>query len=275
MQRNRVIVFFLVSLVVFFSCRPFRKVHVIKQAINKKDTVQVVIINEAPRVDSIQLKTDLLNKVNKRKIDFNTFSAKVKVQYVGQETNQSAVAYIKIKKDSIILISVVGPLGIVGLQAQVTLDSIIVINKIDRYVQRRSISYLNDVTEIPFDFFTLQDLVVGNPIFLSNNLVSYKNDQDHLLVLMVGKLFKNLITLDTSDCKPLHIKLDDVDLQRNRTCDITYSDYQERDSIQFSNYRSISVAEKYRLDVYLDFKQHSFNEPLAFIFNIPKNYKLK
>ncbi|MFP5039780.1 DUF4292 domain-containing protein [Parasediminibacterium sp. JCM 36343] len=261
--------------ILVFSCKPVKKVQTLNNAISKKDTVQTVIIKEAPKVDTLALINDMLDKVNKRKIDFTTFNAKIKVDYQGQETSQGATAYVKMKKDSIILIQVVGPLGIVGLQAKITIDSVIVVNKIDKYVQRRSISYINEVTQIPFDFYTLQDLLIGNPIFVTTNVVSYKPSNDHLLVLMIGTFFKNLLTLDNTDYKLLHSKMDDVDIQRNRTCDITYSNYEAKGNLQFATYRSVSVAEKYKLDINLDFKQYSFNEPLNYTFNIPKNYKAR
>ena len=44
---------------------------------------------------------------------------------------------------------------------------------------------------------------------------------------------------------------------------------------QFATYRKISVSEKSKLDIYLDFKEYSLNEPLKYAFEIPKNYKRK
>ncbi len=271
----RITSFLFLLILIAFSCRPVKRVQTIKQAFSRKDTMQTIVIKETPKVDTQTLIADMLDKVNRNKIDFNTFSAKIKVQYVGQETDQNAIAYLKMRKDSIILIQLVGPLGIVGLQAKITKDSVILVNKIDKYVQSRSIDYITDVTDIPFDFNTLQDLIIGNPIFISKNVVSYKSANNQLLVLMIGGFFKNLITLETSDYKPLHSKLDDVDAQRNRTCDITYNNYETKGNNHFSTNRSISVSEKFKLDVYLDFKQYSFNDPLNFSFTIPKNYKHK
>jgi Domain of unknown function (DUF4292) len=265
--------FLLLITLVAFSCKPVRKVHTIEKAISKRDTVQTIVIAETPKVDTQALIHNMLSKVSKRKIDFNTFKAKIKVQYEGKETSQNVLAYLKIRKDSIILIQLVGPLGIVGLEAKITKDSIIVVNKLDKYVQRRSINYVQEVTQIPFDFYTLQDLIVGNPTFLDSNVVSYKSQNNQLVVLMVGSLFKNLITLDNTDFKPLHSKLDDVDVMRNRTCDITYGSYAVIGDLQFSTYRSISVSDNNKLDIYLDFKQYSFNEPLIFSFSVPKSYK--
>ena len=45
-------------------------------------------------------------------------------------------------------------------------------NLLKKNVQLRTISYLQDVTALPFDFKTMQDLVVGNPVFIDSNVVS-------------------------------------------------------------------------------------------------------
>ena len=70
-------------------------------------------------------------------------------------------------------------------------------------------------------------------------------------------------------------RFDDVDVARNRTADITYSDFENKNGIQFSSYREITVSEKNKLDIRLNFKQYEFNKELSVSFNIPKNYKRK
>src|SRR6202007_3117176 len=107
----------------------------------------------------------------------------------------------------------------------------------------RSIGYLQDVTEIPFDFSTLQDFLIGNPVFTDSNVVSYRARPNQLSVLMIGDLFKHLLTLDNTDYTVLHSKLDDVDMQRNRTGDIIFGSYQPMGPYRFATYRSISIAE--------------------------------
>jgi hypothetical protein len=159
-----------------------------------------------------------------------------------------------------------------GFAVKITKDSVIVVNKIDKVVQYRSLAYLQEVTQIPFDFTTLQDMFIGNPVFVDNNIVSYKNGEQ-FSILMAGKIFKHLLSLDNTNYTVVHSKLDDVDDFRNRTCDISLSNYQNINGINFSTYRKISVAEKSKLDVWLNFTQIAFNEPLTYLFNIPKNYK--
>lgn len=279
MLRKRIIYYFILITLAVTSCKTVKKTQVIQEAITRKDTAQTIVIKETPKVDSAAIVKDILSKVERSKIDFNTFNAKVKVSYDGPENSDTYTVYLSMKKDSVILIKVTGTvLGIrgLGLQAKITQDSVVVVQYAgEQSVKYRSISYLQEVTQIPFDFSTLQDLLIGNPIFIDGDVISYRASANHLLVLLVGNLFKHLLTLDNKDFTVLHSKLDDVDIQRNRTCDITFSNYQTLGNYRFATYRSISIAEKSKLDIYLDFKEFNLNEPLKYNFEVPKKFKRK
>ena len=273
------LVFLTVTTIFCFSCKTVKKTQHIQEAISKKDTAPTIVIKESPKVDSAAIVKNILSKVVRSKIDFNTFNAKIKVSYEGPQKSDTYTVYVSMKKDSIILIKVTGTvLGFrgLGLQAKVKKDSVVIVQYAgEQSVRYESISYLQEVTQIPFDFSTLQDIIIGNPVFLDSNVVSYKEGASQLLVLMVGDLFKHLLTLDNTDYKILHSKLDDVDLQRNRTCDITLGTYQPMGAYQFATYRKISVSEKSQLDIYLDFKEFTLNEPLKYTFDVPKKFKRK
>ena len=91
-------------------------------------------------------------------------------------------------------------------------------------------------------------------------------------MLSLGDLFKNLLTLNADDKTLLHSKLDDADITRNRTADLTYGGYENKKGVLFSTQRRIVITEKNRLDIKLDFKQYDFNQEVSFPFNVPKNY---
>jgi Domain of unknown function (DUF4292) len=259
-----------------WACQPVKKVQKIETAILKKDTTKVVLVKESLPIDSVAINKNYVNSILNKKIDFTTFNAKIKVQYYGQEESQNITAYLSIKKDSIIIIQLKGFMGIVGLQAKITKDSVVIVKKVeDKYVQYRSIAYLQDVTQIPFNFSTLQDLLIGNPVFLANNIVAFKSNESQISALMIGDIFKHLVTIDKQSNTIIHSKLDDVDANRNRTCDVTFNSYVPVNDFLFSTFRNISVAEKSKLEVVLDFKEYNFNEMLKYNFNIPKNYKVK
>lgn len=268
---------YLLILIAFFSaaiftssCRTSKR---ITKAIAPKDTVAVVVENHTI-ADSIALVKTTMQNFQKHYIDFKTFSAKIKVEYEDSKGKQPDVtAKVSVFKDSLIWISLTATfLNIEVFRAYITKDSVILINKQAKEVQYRSLDYLQEITQIPFDYSTLQDMLVGNPIFLDTNVVSFKKTEKDYRIGTIGTYFKHLLTLSLDKNILLHSKLDDVDVTRNRTADITYGDFENSNGIDFSTYREITVSEKNKLDIRMNYKSFEFNKDLSVSLSIPKNY---
>ncbi|HRI25415.1 MAG TPA: DUF4292 domain-containing protein [Ferruginibacter sp.] len=256
-----------------FSCRTVKQIN---KVIAPKDTTLAAPPDQS-KADSQLMINNILAGLGKNHIDFKTFNAKIKVDYQDNNGKQPDVtALVRIMKDSAIWVSLTASfLNLEIYRVLITKDSVILLNKQEKEVLYRSLDYLQEVTQIPFDYQTLQDLLVGNPVFLDSNIAYYRKTENETLLLSVGQFFKNLLTLSPDNSLMQHSKLDDVDLARNRTADITYSEYENRGGINFSTNRAITVSEKNKLDISLKFKQYEFNKELSVSFNIPKNYKRK
>lgn len=258
-------IFFLVLI----SCKPTKK---IQTAIIRKDTTGASTVDRA-RADSIRFINDTYHALLGNHIQYQTFSAKLNVDYIDADDKKYNVnATLRMYKDSTIWVSVNAIFGIEGLRALITRDSVKILDKQNKLYTARSIEYLQDVSALPVDLSTLQDLLIGNAVFLDSNIVSYTKFDNSVSLLSIGKLFKNLVTLNEDDLVQ-RIKLDDLDELRNRTGDLTYGDYESKRGLNFSKTRKITFAEKKKLDIRLEFKQYNFNEDLTFPFSIPKNYK--
>ena len=269
----RIVVFSLLAIMSISSCKTAKK---IQADVAKKDTVTVNISNPSAE-DSILVIKKALADVHKKENDFKTFSAKVKVEYQSSKGDQPNItAYIRILKDSLIWVSGYATVfNIEAFRVLINKDSVFILDKINKKALYRSIDYLQEVTEIPFEFKTLQNLLVGNLVFFEDSVVSYKETDTKILIATIGEHFKNLLTINKSNHFVVHSKLDDVNINRNRTADITYDNFENNNGINFSTSRSITVSEKNKLDIQLDFKQWEFNKNLSIIFSIPKNYKRK
>ncbi|MBI3883238.1 MAG: DUF4292 domain-containing protein [Sphingobacteriales bacterium] len=265
------IVFTIVISSTIFSCRSAKN---IQHAISKKDTSVAMIINQSD-ADSILVVTKTLEEIKNRHINFKTFSAKIKVDYEDSKGKQPGItAYVRILHDSLIWVSMYATVfNIEAMRLLITKDSVFVIDKLNKEAKLRSFDYLQDATQIPVDFKTLQDLIVGNPIYMDANVTSYKKIENRTLLAITGQYFKHLLTLNSENNTLIHSKLDDVDLNRNRTADITYDNYENQGGVFFSTIREITVSEKNKLDVRLNFKQYEFNKDLSITFSIPGNYK--
>ena len=265
--------FLMVLIFAMFSCKTVKQIN---KAIAPKDSTAVIIFDQTKK-DSLLMIKKTIDNLNQHYINFKTFNAKIKVEYQdSKERKPDVIAIVRIIKDSAIWISLSLPiLNLEVYRALITKDSVILLNKQKKEVQYRSLDYLQEVTEIPFDYYTMQDLLIGNPVFIDSNIVYYKKTEDRILFSMVGRFFKNLVTLSADNNLLMHSKLDDVDITRNRTADLTYGDYENKPGFNFSTYREITVSEKNKLDIQLNFKQYEFNKELSVSFNIPKNYTRK
>lgn len=263
-----------VLIVAINGCRSAKKLQTV---INKKDTV--ITTTNTPSPDSLRAGNALFTTLIRNRIDFKTFSAKIRVEYEDVKGRKPEVtANIRMQKDSIIWISIVGNLLFVTKEAfrvLITKDQVIIMNKLNDEVETHPFSYIEEIAKIPLDFRTLQDLIVGNPVYLGDKVVSYKLTENRILLSTVGKYFKNLLTLSGNNNLIERSKLDDLDVTLNRTGDLTYGKYENKSGVAFSTYREITVAEKTKVDIKLDFKQYDFNTELSYPFSIPKNYKTK
>ena len=255
------------------GCKTAKK---IQAAVDKKDSTSINI-TQPVNDDSILVIKNALQAVHDKQIDFKTFSAKVKVEYEDDNGKQPNItAYVRILKDSLIWISGYATVfNVEAFRILINKDSVFVLDKINKEVKSRSMDYLQELTEIPFDLKALQNLLVGNPIFLNDSVLSYKETESKILLATLGQYFKHLLTLSKEDHLLTHSKLDDVNIVRNRTADITYGDYETVNGVNFSTYRQITVSEKNKLDINLNYKQYEFNKELLIIFNIPSSYTRK
>jgi len=271
MNKTTILIFILAA-IVFSSCRSTKTIN---KAIAPKELTPAMINKDAE--DSILKVKQVLTDFKSQKIDFTTFSAKIKVESTGANgKNPDISAVVKIIKDSAIWISLSATfLNVEVYRVLIKRDSVILLNKQDKEVKYRSLDYLQEVTQIPFDFKTLQDLIIGNPIFIGDSVISFRKIDNKILLSTMDPFFKNLLTISSDNKIMMHSKMDDIDVSRSRTADITYDGYENTLGFNFSTDREISVSEKNKLDVKLNYKQYEFNKEVSITFNVPKNYKLK
>jgi hypothetical protein len=251
------------------ACRSTRQ---IGTAIQKKDTIAHVVIDSSKN-DTAKFIRNTMSLLNSNRINYKTFNGKINVDYKGGDGKKYDLnVNIRMYRDSAIWISANAILGIEALRVLVTRDSIKLLNKLEKVYTARSIDYIQDVTSLPLNLHTLQELLIGNPVFVDSTVVSVSAKGNTLSVISVSQWFKNLLTLDAANGMLLSSKLDDLDIARSRTADLGYDEYENKKGYLFATKRRISVSEKTRLEIKLDFKQYELNNEVSFPFSIPRNY---
>lgn len=265
------ILFIIITAVLITSCRSAKK---IQTAITKKDTVIAVVETPVEKFDSTGFMRNSHVKILENRIDYSSFSAKISVDYQGADGKKEDVTvFVRMQKDSLIWMSVTGLLGFEGIRAIIEKDSIRILNKLDKTYEVRSMDYLQELTSLPLTLSSMQDLIIGNPVFLDTNFISFTHTGNTVSVLTQGTWFKHLITFQEQDHQVLSSKLDDAEVGKTRTALLNYAEYENKTGLPFSINRNISIVEKTQLNIRLNYKQYAFNEMLSFPFSIPKNYK--
>ncbi|MES1221882.1 MAG: DUF4292 domain-containing protein, partial [Bacteroidota bacterium] len=184
----RIIIPVILFVTVMASCRSTRK---IQTAIIKKDTIVTAVSGNAHE-DSMLFIHNTYGDILKNHIDFKTSSGKINIDYVdADDKNYNVNANLRMYKDSAIWISITAIFGIEGLRVYITKDSVKILDKQNKLYTGRSVSYLQEVAKLPLTLSVLQDLLIGNPVYLDSNIVSYSRYDDHLSLLSIGTLFRN------------------------------------------------------------------------------------
>lgn len=255
----------LFATIIFASCGTTRKT---QKAVPPAETQQ----EEVKPGDTMESMSSVLANLNT--LDYKTFSGKIDVSYKDSKSkNYNFDVKLNMKKDELVWLSATGPLGIEVVRALITSDSVKILNKLEKTYTTSSISYLQDQIGLPVDLATMQDLLIGNPVFIDKESSSYVTEGNNLMVSSQTRYFRNLLTVMMPGYLPWISKLEDVDAARNRSAELTYADYKAQGDKQFSQTRKIKVNYKSNIDIDLEYKSYNFNGSVSTPFSVPSGYK--
>lgn len=216
--------------------------------------------------------TPLWNK----QIQFNTFSGKAKCHYEGKGDKQEFTANIRIKKDSIIWVSVTALGGIVQVaRIYITTDTVKLINYLQKEITIMPLSEAGKILPAPADFSVLQNLIVGN-VLRQSGAPNDATDFGGTLSLQVEENnFIQQVTYNKSDSTMRSLQMRTT-VANGPIGVIQYGNYEKTDDQKIPMSRAVNVinaGEQYYLD--MNFTKIDLNQPLDFPFSIPRGYNNK
>lgn len=252
----------------FIECNPQKKI--IKEPIKDK-------------------KADFLfEQLKKNEFKFEWLSLKFSAKVTVQKSENSFNGNLRIRKDSVIWISITPALGIEAARAMITPDSVKFLNRLETTYFAGEFSYLNEMLKTDLDFDMLQSLLIGNDFsFYENNV--FKSSVDGMLYKLstVGraklkkyiKTSEDTLTLLTQDIwlDPETYKISKVqlkELKQNQKLEAEYSGFAKIDSLLFPynlNYQAMSDKEK--IEISVEISKANATGPLDFPFNISSKYQ--
>ncbi|WP_157962679.1 DUF4292 domain-containing protein [Chitinophaga deserti] len=273
---NRKIVLTIVAPLIslaFFSCRSTR---ITRATFPSDSTAPVTRPDSAVNGKAAAEAIEIRDKVKANRVTYETFTADVKMDFEddrGKKGNNLGVN-IRMQYDSAIWVRIGGPLNVEGARILITRDSIKVTNKLEGTVMLRSTSEGQELMKLNLSLTELQDLIVGNPVFLGDSVGQVVRTQSIVSFVSRMQELVSQFNVFADDYSIQQVKITDADGSRPtpRVVELTYGDFRTTDGRKLAFQRKIYVEEKNVMKVALDFRKMEFNKPVSFPFPIPASY---
>lgn len=215
----------------------------------------------------------LADKVEAHRIPFRTFSARAKLDISNDQGRQEGITtFIRMQKDSAIWISVRPLLGIELVRVLITPDSVQVLNFFQKTCYARSTDSLRQLTGIPLTFDAVQDLIVGNPAYLSATPKNVERTASLITFLCdTGDLLSHFAVF-ADDYQLQEIKLQDQGECTPRSFDQVYGDYEATGPYRFATRRRIFFSADRMSQVDIKFNRVDFDKALSFPFPVTDKF---
>ena len=216
-------------------------------------------------------------KLQIEELDFDYFSGKSKITYLDVNRNLNANSNIRIRKDSIIWVSITSALGIEMFRAMVLNDSIHVIDRINKAYYVHDFNSLNKKIDFNINYNMIEAMLFGNLIHprLKTDKVT-KEENYYILAQKNGNLnIENYVNSKS-------MKIEEIILRKkssNNHVTINYQNFQPLDIYFFPYDNSIELLYNENDKIVNTQVNISYNKAaisskkLRFPFNVPNKYE--
>ncbi|WP_299820006.1 DUF4292 domain-containing protein [uncultured Pontibacter sp.] len=215
--------------------------------------------------------TATVGRVTVNNLDFTYLNSKAQITFSDKNDNLSSGISMRIKKDSVIWISVQPGLGIEAARMKLTQDSVYMINRLQKEFAATDYSFLRSKLNVDVNFDVIQSILLGNYQSQGTEKVMAANDMQHIQQTRQHMLFDYFINLSNSKLKQLNVQ----DNSNGNTITVKYDSFNKVGTVPFAHDLAAQVLQKGQVtDFTLKHSRISITDQnLDFPFSIPKDYK--
>jgi len=248
---HKVFILLFITLVFLSSCKSSKEVSGTRNKKLSADSVLVALENS--------------------RIQYEWFSAKARVNYEDNSTSKSFTASIRMRKDSVIWISVTTMLGVEAARLLIRNDSVFFLDRLNKMYNHEPLPFLEQYFSFPFDITLLQKILVGDALFIAPEQAKIKQDKNKCTFASENEQYKYMLNFDSDN---LTISTEHLtDIQSDRSISLIFDDYQSENDKLFSYARTITVKADEPIELSLKFSKVKWNEPLTFPFQVNEKYE--
>lgn len=230
----------------------------------------------------------LFTKLKEKELRFDWFSAKFSAEYTNKGKETGFSGQIRIRKDSLIWISLTPLLGIEAMRLMISQDSVKMINRLNDTWFMGDYDYLNRMLNTNIDYDLLQAFLLGTDLQFYENgkfrasvdrgeyklstserkkLKKFVRDGHENLKILIQNLWLDPVTFKITHADVKEIRRDNIKLEAS---------YKEFEMIQdqlFPKKMNYMIWADNNIKVKAEFSKIILDSPLQFPFKVPDSYR--
>lgn len=215
----------------------------------------------------------ILDRLVRQQVQAEWMDARANVDLDSESMRVGGTLLVKARKDSIIWLSV-KKFGFEVARAQISQDSVYILDRINKEYAAEPLSYLEQRYQLPARFELLQQLLFGNPVFFSRSF-ELEADEQHYILKGSSSNWTSAYFV-----QPNSFRLDRMELAQTanqQRLDVLLEDYQEAPGKgkEFSYLRRLLIdsEETGEAQIELAFTKVEFDAPTEIRFEVPSRYE--
>lgn len=269
-----------------------------------KQKEQVVSKKKQPQ--SAKRADELMEEVSKSNVTFDYMTIKSTAEVKSDDKSHSFKTTIRIKKDSIIWVSIAPLMGIEAARIELTRDSVKMMNRLENNYYSGNYEFLSQKVDADVNYHLIEALITGNslPVELEEGeLLKVSHDQKHyMLSSLKRKKLKRTIEkreklenkAKTNKLERKSEKFDDIvesiwfdpsynkivkqsvnDINQQQSLEALYSDFRkiENTTFIFPNRIEFLINSEKSASMTFSVSKITVNEETSFPFKIPEKYE--
>lgn len=213
----------------------------------------------------------ILVELEESAMQFEWLYAKARVNYEDKSQSKSFTASIRMRRDSVIWISITTIMGVEAARLLIHGDTVFLLDKLSKKYQAESLSYLENYFPFPFDIHLLQKILVGNALLFEPDEAIIKKDKHGFSISSENNLYRHTIHLNDADLAISTEHL--IDRQNDRRLSLVFDDYKNDAGRLFSHTRNISFSGDEKISLMVKFTKLKWDEPQTFPFHVGEKYE--
>jgi hypothetical protein len=215
--------------------------------------------------------TETIGNVTVQNLEFTYLNARGQLKLEDKGESTSSGYALRMKKDSVIWVSVLPGLGIEAARFKMTPDSVYVMNRIHKEYTATTYEFLSKRFNVDLNFQVVQAILLGNYQANGSEKATTQGQMQHVQQLRENLLFDYFISYQNLKLQQLNVK----DQDSGSSITVQYNGFQSIGKVPFAHELVAQVLQAGQVS---DFSlNHSkvvvSDEVLEFPFSIPSGYK--